>query len=94
MARNGLHLSPRWPTPLHRKNRPADTGTVRIARLKEMQLAAHAYATKQVRESAGSNAIDLSALGSIGEAPSAVVLGVRVLLALVAIGLCVMPVIP
>ncbi|MCA3056975.1 MAG: hypothetical protein ING64_11560 [Rhodocyclaceae bacterium] len=102
MARNGLHLSPRWPTLLHRNNRPAGTGTVGIARLKQMELAAHTYATKQVRESAGSNAIDLSALGgatvaspgSIGQAPLSVYLRVRILLALVAIGWCVMLVVP
>ena len=102
MARNELHLSPRWPTLPQRKNRPADRGTVGIARLKQMELAAHTYATKQVRESAGSNDIDLSALGgatvgspgSIGQAPLSVYLRVRILLALVAIGWCVMLVVP
>jgi eukaryotic-like serine/threonine-protein kinase len=77
----------------------ADTGTVPIAQLEEMELAARAYAAKQARESADSTDIDLSALDE-GEASKtseaggktlpAVFLGVIALLAVVAVGLFIM----
>jgi serine/threonine protein kinase len=70
-----------------------ETGTVPIAQLEEMELAARAYAAKQARETGETADIDLSALGerSAAKAPPspAIVLGVIAMLVVVAIGLIV-----
>jgi serine/threonine-protein kinase len=73
-------------------NAQIETGTVPIAQLEEMELAARAYAAKQARESGDATDIDLSALSPAEPARAGApvaVLGVIGLLAVAAIGLLV-----
>ncbi len=74
-------------------NAQIETGTVPIAQLEEMELAARAYAAKQARESGETTDIDLSALAETSSAGAGgsqvMVLGVIGLLAVAAVGLLI-----